>query len=336
MKKGFVDETGIIVAGGDGGDGIVSFLRERNRPRGGPDGGDGGKGGDVRIAADRRVKTLLELGRRRRVVAGRGGHGGGGARRGADGEDALLRAPIGTRIYDADTGALHADLTRERAGCILAAGGRGGLGNRHFKTSVSRAPRRRTEGESGEERRFRLELRLLADVGLLGLPNAGKSSLLRALSAARPKVASYPFTTLSPQLGVVDSGDGAAVTVADVPGLIRGAAHGAGLGARFLRHLTRTALLCHVVDMSAADPAADCQQVQDELREGAPPLFEKPRWLVLNKSDLLPAEARNKCRSTMRRRFPHFARTHIVSALSGEGAAEFSRDLLRHYAADAS
>lgn len=334
MKKGFVDETGIVAAGGDGGDGIVSFLRERGRPRGGPDGGDGGKGGDVRITADRRVKTLLELGRRRRVVGGRGGHGGGGDRRGADGNEILLRAPVGTRIYDADTGVLHADLARDSADCILAFGGRGGLGNRHFKTSANRAPRRRTEGETGEERHFRLELRLLADVGLLGLPNAGKSSLLRALSAARPKVAPYPFTTLTPQLGVIDSGDGAAVTVADVPGLVRGAAQGAGLGSRFLRHLARTALLCQVVDMSAADPAADCLQVQKELEEGAPPLSEKPRWLVLNKSDLLTEPARGECCAEMRRRFPHFARTHVVSARSGEGASAFSRDLLRHYAAD--
>lgn len=334
MKRGFVDETGIVVAGGDGGDGIISFLRERDKPRGGPNGGNGGRGGNVHITADRRVKTLLELGRRRRVVAGRGGHGGGSDRCGAGGDDILLRAPIGTRIYDADTDALHIDLAHENADCVLAIGGRGGMGNRHFKSSSNRAPRRRTEGESGEERHFRLELRLLADVGLLGLPNAGKSSLLRALSAARPKVASYPFTTLSPQLGVIDSGDGAAVTVADVPGLIRGAAQGAGLGSRFLRHLTRTALLCHVVDMSTEDPAADCLQVQQELEEGASPLAAKPRWLILNKSDLLTAEAQQECHAEMQRQFPHFVRVHIVSAISGAGAQDLSRDLLRHYAAD--
>ena len=334
MKKGFVDETGIIVAGGDGGNGVVSFLRERGRPRGGPDGGNGGRGGEVRMIADRRIKTLLELGRRRRIVGGRGGHGGGGDKRGADGKDVLLRAPIGTRIYDADTGALHADLAADSESCILAGGGHGGLGNRHFKSSLNRAPRRKTDGESGEERSFRLELRLLADVGLLGLPNAGKSSLLRALSAARPKVASYPFTTLTPQLGVIDSGDGAAITIADVPGLIRGAANGAGLGIRFLRHLTRTALLCHVVDMSAADPAADCLQVQKELEEGAPPLSQKPKWLVLNKSDLLSSEKQLECVSEMRRRFPQFASVHIVSAQSGAGAQAFSQDLLRHYAED--
>ena len=334
MKKSFIDETGIVVVGGDGGDGIVSFLRERGKPFGGPNGGDGGKGGDVRILADRRVKTLLELGRRRRVAAGRGGHGGGGDCNGAGGKDVMLRAPVGTRIYDGDTGALHIDLMRDGQVCLLAGGGRGGLGNRHFKSATNRAPRRRTEGETGEERYFRLELRLLADVGLIGLPNAGKSSLLRALSAARPKVASYPFTTLTPQLGVIDSGDGDAVTIADVPGLIRGAASGAGLGARFLRHLTRTALLCHVVDMSAEDPVADCLQVHNELEEDDAPLAGKPRWLVLNKSDLLTAESRQKCRDTMRSRFPHFARVYVVSALAGEGAPSFSRDLLRHYAAD--
>ena len=332
MKKGFVDETSVIVAGGDGGNGIVSFLRERGKPRGGPNGGDGGGGGNVCMVADRRVKTLLELGRRRKVSAGRGQHGGGNNRRGAGGEDVLVRAPVGTQIYDADTGALHADLTQDGETCILARGGRGGFGNRHFQSSSNRAPRQRTEGESGEERTFRLELRLLADVGLLGKPNAGKTSLLRALSAARPKVAPYPFTTLAPQLGVIDSAEGESVTIADVPGLIEGAAHGAGLGNRFLRHLSRTALLCHVVDMSADDPAADCRQVRQELAEGGILLNEKPSWLVLNKADLLTETAQQECRTEMRRQFPDFARLHVVSALSGAGAAEFSRDLLQHAA----
>ena len=265
MKKGFIDETAITVTGGGGGNGIVSFLRERGRPWGGPNGGDGGGGGDVYITADGRIKTLLELGRRRRIAAGRGRHGQGSDCCGAAGKDAALFAPIGTRICDLDTGQLHADLVRDGEKVLLARGGRGGLGNSRFKSSTNRAPRRATEGEAGEERRFSLELRILADVGLFGMPNAGKSSLLRALSAAKPKVAPYPFTTLSPQLGVIDSGNGASVTVADVPGLIGGAAQGAGLGNRFLRHLARTALLCQVVDISVCDPAADCLQVQKRI-----------------------------------------------------------------------
>ena len=330
----FIDETTLIIVGGDGGDGAVSFLRERDKPKGGPNGGDGGDGGDIVIVGDRTVKTLLALGRRRRIVATKGHHGEGGNRHGGGGECVILRAPVGTRIYDADTGGLHADLTRDGEECVLACGGRGGMGNSRFKSSTNRAPRRRTSGEKGEERRFRLELRLFADVGLFGLPNAGKSSLLRALSAAKPKVASYPFTTLTPQLGVIDSGDGTTVTVADVPGLIAGASQGAGLGSRFLRHLSRAALLCQVVDMSADDPAADCLRVQRELEAGAPLLSDKPRWLVLNKSDMLSAAARARCREHMRRQFPHFLRLHEVSALSGDGAPDLSNSLLRHNAPD--
>ncbi|MBE8157989.1 MAG: GTPase ObgE [Betaproteobacteria bacterium] len=332
MKKGFIDEISLAVSGGDGGGGIASFLRERGKPWGGPNGGDGGRGGDVYIAADSRIKTLLELTRRRRVVAGRGKRGMGSNCCGAAGEDAVLAAPVGTRICDLDTGRLHADLVRGGEKIVLARGGRGGLGNSRFKSSTNRAPRRATEGETGEERRFSLELRILADVGLFGMPNAGKSSLLRALSAATPKVAAYPFTTLSPQLGVIDSDDGASVTVADVPGLIGGAASGAGLGNRFLRHLARTALLCQVVDMSAGDPAEDCLLVKKELAESGLPLLRKPQCLILNKSDMLSAAARQKCGARMRRRFPDFLRYYEVSALSGDGTKELSRFLLEHHA----
>ena len=332
MKKGFVDETTIAVAGGGGGAGIVSFLRERGRPFGGPNGGDGGGGGSVYVVADRRVKTLLLLGRRRRVVAQNGGRGGGNNKHGGRGDDVILRAPVGTRVCDADTGGLHADLRRHRQKFILAEGGRGGMGNSRFKTSTNRAPRQSTEGESGEERRFHLELRLLADVGLVGLPNAGKSSLLRAMSAAKPKVAAYPFTTLTPQLGVVAADNGDSITVADVPGLIRGAADGAGLGNRFLRHLARTAMLCQVVDMSADDPAADCLEVQRELEKCKLPLAQKPRWLALNKADLLSASAREQCEKTMRRRFPDFIQTKTLSAQTGAGVGEFANRLLQHYA----
>ncbi|MGU9950897.1 MAG: Obg family GTPase CgtA [Gammaproteobacteria bacterium WSBS_2016_MAG_OTU1] len=332
MKKGFIDETTIVVVGGDGGNGIVSFLHERNNPHGGPNGGDGGKGGSVYIVADKHVKTLLELGRRRRIVARNGERGGGSNCHGGGGDDVILHAPVGTQINDADTGGLHADLVNDQETFMLSQGGRGGLGNTRFKSSTNRAPRRSTDGETGEERRFRLELRLLADVGLLGLPNAGKSSLLRAVSAAKPKVAAYPFTTIAPQLGVIESDEGATVTVADVPGLIRGAASGAGLGNRFLRHLARTALLCHVVDMSSADPVADCIEVQTELEACELPLQQKPRWLILSKADLLSVEAREECCALMQKQFPHFTSVHILSSINGEGVRSFSNTLLEYYA----
>lgn len=331
MKRGFIDETVISVTGGDGGNGIVSFLRERARPHGGPNGGNGGRGGNVLVVADRHVKTLLELSRRRRIVAVNGKHGEGSDRHGAGGVDTRILVPVGTRVLDADTGYLHADLLCDQDNTLLAAGGHGGFGNAHFKSSVNQAPRRCTAGETGEERRFRLELRLLANVGFLGLPNAGKSSLLRALSAAKPKVAAYPFTTLSPQLGVIDGGDGSTITIADVPGLIEGAAQGAGLGNRFLKHLMRTALLCHVVDMTTESPESDCRLVENELQNTDLPLIQKPRWLVLNKADMLSESAREACRKTMSQRFPEFSQTHVLSALTGEGVREFSIMLLKHH-----
>lgn len=324
----FVDETEVAVIGGNGGRGIVSFLRERGKPRGGPNGGDGGRGGDVKAVAARQMKTLLDIARRRRITAGNGGHGGGNNKHGGGGEDAVMQVPIGTRISDADTGCLHADLIKDGQECVLAHGGRGGMGNTRFKSATNRAPRRATEGESGEARRYRFELRLLADVGLLGMPNAGKSSLLRALSAARPKVASYPFTTMTPQLGVIRDSDGTMVTVADVPGLIRGAAEGAGLGIRFLRHLSRTALLCHVVDIAAEDPAGNCADLHAELEASAPPLFQKAKWLILNKSDLLSVKEKSQIKQEMQKRFPNFAKVHIISAVTGAGVRALAGDLL--------
>ena len=332
MKRGFIDETTITVVGGKGGNGIVSFLRERNKPFGGPNGGNGGSGGSVFMMSDSHVKTLLEIGRRHRVIANKGEHGMGGNRYGARGDDVILRAPIGTQIYDVDTGALHADLVTNNEKIILATGGNGGFGNNHYKSSANRAPRFCSAGIEGEERQFRLELRLLADVGLVGLPNAGKSSLLRAVSAATPKVASYPFTTLSPQLGVIAAEDGAVVTIADVPGLIGGAAEGAGLGNRFLRHLTRTALLCQVVDMSTEDPVSDCAQVHKELAASRMRLSDKPRWLVLNKSDMVSAEQQAEYCHQIQQRFSCFSHTRVVSALARQGTKQFSQDLLQHYA----
>ena len=330
MKKGFIDEATITAIGGSGGDGIISFLRERDRPHGGPNGGDGGHGGNVYLTASRQVKTLLELSRHHRWDAPRGKHGMGANRHGATGKHLQIFAPIGTRVTDADTGYLHADLSHPGAATILARGGHGGLGNARFKSSTNQVPRQRTTGETGEERRFHLELRALADIGLFGMPNAGKSSLLRALSAARPKVAAYPFTTLSPQLGAIVADDGDTAIIADIPGLIAGAAAGAGLGNRFLRHLMRAALLCHVVDMAADNPVADCQLIEKELAASTLPLIKKPRWLLLNKCDLLRDE---ECRwrlAEMRQHFAHFERVCVLSALSGKGTRELSFLLLKH------
>jgi GTP-binding protein len=290
----FVDEALIEVVAGDGGDGAVSFRREKYVPRGGPDGGDGGRGGSVYAVADRNVSTLVDY-RYARVHRAKGGQNGRGADQyGRGAEDLTLRMPVGTVITDEETGELVVDLAFDGQRALIAAGGKGGLGNLHFKSSTNRAPRQSTPGEPGEHRRLRLELKVLADVGLLGLPNAGKSTLIRAISAARPRVADYPFTTLVPHLGVVRAHGEGSFVVADIPGLIEGAAEGAGLGHRFLRHLQRTRLLLHVIDVApsdpAADPVADARAIVDELRRYDPDLYAKPRWLVLNKIDLVPAE----------------------------------------------
>ncbi|MGA8033500.1 MAG: GTPase ObgE, partial [Casimicrobiaceae bacterium] len=288
----FIDEALIEVLAGDGGNGAVSFRREKYIPRGGPDGGDGGRGGSIFAIADRNINTLIDYRYARIHRAKRGENGRGADQYGRGAEDVILRMPVGTVITDADTGELIADLDRDGARALVAKGGKGGLGNLHFKSSVNRAPRQATPGEPGDKRRLRLELKVLADVGLLGLPNAGKSTLIRAISAARPKVADYPFTTLAPQLGVVRTDEGRSFVVADIPGLIEGAAEGAGLGHQFLRHLQRTRLLLHLVDLAPLDPdanpVADAHAIVDELRKYDAALYDKPRWLVLNKLDLLP------------------------------------------------
>ena len=286
----FVDEASIRVAAGNGGPGCVSFRREKFIPRGGPDGGDGGDGGGVWLVASRALNTLADFRVNRRFAARSGEGGSGSDCTGRGGLPLEVLVPAGTRVFEADTGELLGDLTRDGVRLLVAAGGEGGRGNTRFKSSVNRAPRQSTPGTPGEHRTLRLELRLLADVGLLGKPNAGKSTLLRAVSAARPRVADYPFTTLHPGLGVVSVGPLRSFVMADIPGLIEGAAEGAGLGTRFLRHLGRTRLLVHLVDLApfdGSDPGEDARVVVGELARFSPELAERERWLVLNKTDLV-------------------------------------------------
>ena len=292
----FVDEARIEVIAGDGGAGVVSFRREKFIPRGGPDGGDGGRGGSVIAVADRNINTLVDFRFARKHQARNGERGRGSDQYGAAAADVRLRMPVGTQIWDEDTGELLVDLTEHGQQAVLARGGEGGLGNIHFKSSTNRAPKQSTPGKPGEQRRLRLELKVLADVGLLGMPNAGKSTLIAAVSNARPKVADYPFTTLHPNLGVVRVGPEKSFVVADIPGLIEGAAEGAGLGHQFLRHLQRTRVLLHLVDLAPfdpeADPVRDARAIVNELRKYDPELAAKPRWLVLNKIDMIPPEER--------------------------------------------
>ncbi len=317
----FVDEVTIEVQAGAGGDGCVSFRREKYLPKGGPDGGDGGDGGSVYLVADPSLNTLVDFRHSRRFRAERGQHGMGANRTGRSGEDLRIRVPVGTVVRDADTGELLGDLVRPGQTLLVARGGRRGLGNTRFKSSTNRAPRQFTRGAPGEERRLALELKVLADVGLLGLPNAGKSTLLRAVSAARPRVADYPFTTLHPHLGVVRTSPYRGFVMADVPGLIEGAAEGAGLGVRFLRHLARTRLLLHLVEVAPpeGDPVAQARAIQRELARYSPELAARPRWLVLTKTDLLPeAEREPRCRALVEA-LGWTGPVHAVSALTGEG-----------------
>ncbi len=292
----FVDEARIEVIAGDGGNGVVSFRREKFIPRGGPDGGDGGRGGSVWAVADRNINTLVDYRYARKHQARNGERGRGSDQYGAAAADVWLRMPVGTVIVDADTGEQIADLDRDGQTALLAKGGDGGLGNIHFKSSTNRAPKQATPGRPGVHRNLRLELKVLADVGLLGMPNAGKSTLITAVSNARPKIADYPFTTLYPNLGVVRVAPGKSFVVADIPGLIEGAAEGAGLGHQFLRHLQRTRLLLHLVDVAPfdpdADPVRDARAIVAELRKYDPELAAKPRWLVLNKIDVVPPDER--------------------------------------------
>jgi GTP-binding protein len=330
----FIDEATIEVHAGKGGDGVVSFRREKYVPRGGPNGGDGGRGGSVYALADRNTNTLVEyrFARLHRAKGGQNGMGSECAGRGAD--DIVLTVPVGTVIKDADTGEVIADLCRHGQRALLARGGQGGLGNVHFKSSTNRAPRQCTPGEPGQERRLALELRVLADVGLLGMPNAGKSTFIRAISAARPKVADYPFTTLHPNLGVVRVDEGRSFVVADIPGLIEGAADGAGLGHQFLRHLARTRLLLHIVDVAPfdpeADPVHDARAIVQELRRHDEALFEKPRWLVLNKLDLIPEDERAARVEDLLQRLGRPTPVFTISALTGDGCRALCFAIMDH------
>ncbi|HUQ27258.1 MAG TPA: GTPase ObgE [Usitatibacter sp.] len=319
----FFDEARIEVIAGDGGNGSASMRREKNVPRGGPDGGDGGRGASIYAVADANINTLIDY-RYTRIFRGKPGeHGRGRDQYGKGAEDIVLRVPIGTVIKDADKAEIIADLAKEGERALLAKGGKGGLGNIHFKSSVNRAPRQFTPGEKGEARNLEMELRVLADVGLLGMPNAGKSTLIRAVSSARPKVADYPFTTLQPNLGVVRVDVNRSFVMADIPGLIEGAAEGAGLGHQFLRHLQRTKLLLHLVDMApfddAIDPAAEVRAIAAELKKYDPGLAKKPRWLVFNKADLIgPVEAKKRAASLVKR-LRWTKPWYIVSAINTGG-----------------
>ena len=330
----FIDEAKIEIHAGKGGDGAATFRREKYIPRGGPNGGDGGRGGSVWALADRNVNTLIDYRFARIHRAENGVRGMGSDCNGRAGSDIELRMPVGTVVRDAQTGEVVADLARDGERALLARGGQGGLGNTHFKSSVNRAPRQFTRGEPGESRELELELRVLADVGLLGLPNAGKSTFIRAVSSARPKVADYPFTTLNPSLGVVRVSDKASFVIADIPGLIEGAAEGAGLGHQFLRHLARTRLLLHLIDVAPleedADPARDARAIANELKKYDVALYRKPRWLVFNKIDMAPDADQRIARIVRRLRWkrPWFK----VSALTGEGCAKVCQAVARELA----
>ncbi|TJZ77259.1 GTPase ObgE [Chitiniphilus eburneus] len=322
----FIDEARIEVIAGKGGKGSASMRREKFVPRGGPDGGDGGKGGTVWAVADQNINTLVDYRFVKKYKARDGESGRGADCYGAAGDDIDLRFPVGTLITDAETGETVADLTQDGQRIALAKGGKGGWGNIHFKSSVNRAPRQTTPGEEGERRELRLELKVLADVGLLGMPNAGKSTFIAAVSAARPKVADYPFTTLHPNLGVVRIDENRSFVVADIPGLIEGAAEGAGLGHRFLKHLQRTGLLLHIVDMAPfdveVDPVAEANAIVEELRKYDDALHRKPRWLVLNKLDMVPVDEREQ-------RVADFLAALGITQLQPDPLAPFDAGFLR-------
>lgn len=319
----FIDRAKIHVQGGDGGNGVTAFRREKFVPRGGPSGGDGGRGGDVILVADASLNTLLHLRYNPQHVGQRGSHGEGSNRSGREGEDSIVRVPVGTQIFDSGTGELLHDLNHDADRWLAARGGRGGFGNAHFTSSTNRAPRYHQSGSRGEERELQLELKLLADVGLVGFPNAGKSTFISTVSAARPKIADYPFTTLEPHLGVVDLGDFRTFVIADIPGLIEGAHTGAGLGDRFLRHIERTKLLLHLVDVSSVsgrDAVSDYETVNRELASYNEDLATRPQFVVATKIDALdePERLESLKQKAIDDGKPFFA----ISSATGEGVRE--------------
>lgn len=319
----FVDEVKIHVAAGNGGNGCLSFRREKYIPKGGPDGGDGGDGGSVYLITTESLNTLVDFRYEKRFRAERGEDGKGRQMTGKKGEDLYIRVPVGTLVFDAETDEQIGDLTTPEQVVCVAQGGRRGLGNINFKSSVNRAPRKTTKGTPGEERNLRLELKLLADVGLVGMPNAGKSTFISSVSNARPKIADYPFTTLYPNLGVVSTGLAESFVVADIPGLIAGAAQGAGLGIQFLKHIQRTAVLLHMVDIAPSegneDPVAAFKAIEAELGEFGHDLLEKPRWLVINKLDLLPPEEQQAAVDQFVKELDWHGPVYPISAVSGDG-----------------
>src|SRR6476660_8548123 len=330
----FVDEAFIDIAAGDGGNGCVSFRHEKYKEFGGPNGGDGGRGGHVFAVADPALNTLVDYRFSRRHEARKGEHGMGSDMFGAAGDDITLKMPVGTIISDAETGEVLFELLKAGETLVLAKGGDGGFGNMRFKSSINRAPRQKTPGWPGEKKNLKLELRVLADVGLLGMPNAGKSTLITAVSNARPKIADYPFTTLHPNLGVVRVAPEQSFVVADLPGLIEGAAEGAGLGHLFLRHLQRTHLLLHVIDMAPfddnVDPVAQAKAIVGELKKYDAALYEKPRWLVLNKLDMVPNEERPARVKDFVKRFKHKGPVFEISALTREGCEPLVKAIWQH------
>ena len=329
----FVDEATIRVQAGNGGHGCLSFRREKYVERGGPDGGDGGRGGSVYLVAEESLNTLADFRVARKFKAETGESGAGRNKTGRSGEDLDVRVPCGTVVHDIDTGELIADLTEAGQRQMVAEGGRGGLGNTRFKSSTNRAPRRTTNGTPGEGRHLKLELKVLADVGLLGLPNAGKSTLITAMSQAKPRIADYPFTTLHPNLGVVRVGQLQSFVMADIPGLIEGASAGAGLGIQFLRHLQRTRLLLHLVDIAPidpnAEPADDVRAIAAELAHYSDDLASKPRWLVINKIDLLDAEQRAAAKEALLSALDWDGPVFEVSAATGEGTESLAQAVMR-------
>lgn len=331
----FIDEAKIEVIAGNGGNGVASFNREKFRPFGGPDGGDGGKGGSIWAIADNNVNTLIDYHYTKMFRAKNGENGRGSDCYGKGADDIVLRMPVGTIITDRETGQIIADLVEHGQKQLLARGGEGGWGNIHFKSSTNRAPRQKTDGKPGERLELQLELKVLADVGLLGMPNAGKSTLISAVSNARPKIADYPFTTLQPNLGVVRIGHEKSFVIADIPGLIEGAAEGAGLGHQFLRHLQRTRLLLHLIDLSpfdeTADPAAQARALIAELEKYDPELARKPRWLVLNKLDLVPENERAEKVRDLVSRLQWDCPVFEISAYTKTGCHELMEAIYRYF-----